>query len=117
MKLLAQIGDRAELDGLRLLMESKGIPVYVGNEAGSRNMGFVTPARQQSLWVVFDEQIDDAIALMEDPEHEVENPVDIEEYRRQVGEAEADARNRLFRMVLVGGVVVVVLAAGLVLLL
>jgi hypothetical protein len=113
MKLLTQVGDKAQLDGLTLLFESKGIPVFVGNEAAARNMGFLSPGRQHALWVVFDEQYDDALALLADPEHEVENPVDVEEYRRRLEDAEAGARNRIFGMVMLGGVVVVLLAAAL----
>ena len=109
MKRLADIGDKAELEGVRLLLESKGIPVFVGNEAGARNMGFLTPGRQQTLWVVFDEQLDDALALMADPEHVVDEPVDIEAYQSQSDHMEAHTRNQVFRMVMLGGLAVVVL--------
>lgn len=82
MKQLIQSENKAEIDGVRILLESKGIPVFIGNEDSARNMGWLLSAREYVLWVLVEKQYEDAVSLLKDPEHEVRMSVDMEEYRK-----------------------------------
>lgn len=80
MKLLYQSSDRQDIEASRLLLESRGIPVHVSNEDTNRNLSYMSIAVQLGIWVIFDEQYNDAITLLGDDTHEVENPIDIDEF-------------------------------------
>ena len=68
-----------ELIALRDLLEANGIPAMIQSDDTGR---MLTPllTRGQSLWIYIDNQEDEARALLEDPEHVVANPVDVEAF-------------------------------------
>lgn len=68
-----------ELIGLRDLLEANGIPAMIQSDDTGR---MLTPlvTRGQSLWVYIDDQADEARALLDNPEHVVANPVDVEAF-------------------------------------
>jgi hypothetical protein len=84
MKLLFESIDRMDIDEAKLLLESRGIPVFVGNEDSARNWGLVYLARRYALWVPLDQQFEDAKALLKNKNHEVSVSIDVEDYYRQV---------------------------------
>mgnify|MGYP000163892191 FL=1 len=68
-----------ELIALRDLLEANGIPAMIqSDDTGRMLTPFLT--RGQSLWIYIDNQEDEARALLEDPEHVVANPVDVEAF-------------------------------------
>ena len=96
MKLIYQSSQRAEIEATKILLESRGIPVYVSNEDTNRNLSYMSIALKLGIWVVFDDQYNDAIALLEDDTHEVENPRNIEEYYSVLEEVQKDTTKSSF---------------------
>ena len=86
MKLLFKTSDQDEIEHVKMLFDSKGIPVFVGNEGTARNLGGMSPVGKYQLWVALNEHYEDAVALLENEDHEVLNPVDVQDY---YAEAEA----------------------------
>ncbi len=79
MKLLTRSIRHGELIALRDLLEANGIPAVIQSDDTGR---MLTPllTRGQGLWVYIDSQADDAKALLDDPDHLVANPVDVEAF-------------------------------------
>lgn len=73
MKSLGEFHSSTECSQIRGLLNSCGIPTYWNPAYG----GASAP-----LFVCIDEQYDDALALLKDPEHVVAHPVDIEEFKQ-----------------------------------
>jgi hypothetical protein len=114
MKLLTETTDISELSHVRLLLESNGIPIFVGNEDAARNLGYMLPIRKYGVFVVYDEQLDDAIKLMADDSHVVEYQIDMEEYRQYAERSAPNTLNKILKATLVVGFFVFVLLYGLV---
>lgn len=109
MKLLTEVMDLNELTRIRILFESNGIPVFIGNEDAARNMGLILVARKYGVYVLYDEQFHDAQRLLEDESYVVENQIDMDEHRRNMELLKPDADSQLFKGVMVIGAVVMVL--------
>jgi len=75
MRLIAQINDPDERGRVRTLLEDNGIPVF--QQQGYRDPG------AKATFVCIDSQYDDAIALLANPNHEVRDPVDVQEFHRR----------------------------------
>jgi hypothetical protein len=101
MKLLTETMDLDELNGVRMLLESNGIPVFVGNEDTARNMGFMLPARRYGIFVLYDEQFHDAQCLLSDETHIVHNKIDIDEFRKNMELVKPNALAELVQWVLI----------------
>ncbi|MEJ2622773.1 MAG: DUF2007 domain-containing protein [Candidatus Thiodiazotropha sp.] len=80
MKLIYQSSQRSDIETARLLLESRGIPVYVSNEDTNRNLSYMSIALKLAILVVFEDQYDDAIALLTDDTYEVKKTRNVEEY-------------------------------------
>jgi len=74
MRFLGRINEFAERQRIRDLLESRGIPVF-------EQQGRWTPAGR-ALFVCINEQYDDAVALLANADHEVRDPVDIEQFEK-----------------------------------
>lgn len=74
MRLLAYVASRSEQARLVGLLQSRGIPV-LGDE-----MPGIRYSMQTALFVCIDEQYDDALALLTNPEHTVSAPVDVDAF-------------------------------------
>ena len=79
MKLVIKNTDTFYLHSLKDLLEANGIPAVVQGENVAR---MVTPfiLTEPGLWVYFDEQQDEAVKLVDDPEYEVQNKIDMAEF-------------------------------------
>ncbi len=109
MKLLLRGNDRSEVDRVKLLLESRGIPVFVSNEDSARNMGTFLAVKQYGLFIVLDYQFHDATALLDDDTHEVAEPVDVAEYYRTVEHARPAALQKILnRLLLFSGILILV---------
>jgi hypothetical protein len=91
MKLIYQSSQRSDIESARLLLESRGIPVYVSNEDTNRNLSYMSIALKLGIWVVFEDQYDDAIALLTDDTYEVKKPRNVEEYYSTLKKVQCDA--------------------------
>jgi hypothetical protein len=79
MKRVIKSIDASQLHVLKDLLETNGIPALINGENTAR---IITPflMTEPSLWVYLDEQRDDALRLIEDPDYEVVNKVDMVEF-------------------------------------
>ena len=91
MKLLTKDPDVNQLHILKNLLEANGIPAVVHGDNTAR---MVTPflMTEPSLWVYLDEQYADAEKLILDPNHEVKNKVDVEEFYDVASEVSENPR-------------------------
>ena len=71
--------DVSQLHVLKELLEANGIPALINGENTARA---ITPflMTEPSLWVYLDEQFDEALKLVDDPDYEVVNKVDMNEF-------------------------------------
>lgn len=79
MKLISKHPDTAYLEEMRQRLESRGIPAVVQGQSMARLLVPVG-ATEPTLWVYLPYQEDDAKALLDNPEHMVEQPVDVDEF-------------------------------------
>lgn len=114
MRLLTQIVDPNELIQIRILFESKGIPIFISNEDSARNFGLIYPARKYGIFVVYEDQYSDAAKLLKDETHVVSNPVDMDEYRTHLQQQYSKTSEKLFNTVMSISVIVLLLFIGLI---
>jgi len=75
MKSILHSADKTEIYKAHLLLAGKGIPTFIGNANSGPALGFVY-ADRYTLWVCLEFQYEDAIAVLKNPEHDVQEPVD-----------------------------------------
>ena len=95
MRILLHSTDLTEIESLRLLLESHGIPVFVGSENSAAATGAVI-ANKMTLWVCLDDQLDDARALLDDPGHTVAAPIDVAAFHRRAAARQQQLSARTF---------------------
>ncbi|MET0009842.1 MAG: DUF2007 domain-containing protein [Candidatus Thiodiazotropha sp. 6PLUC4] len=113
MKLLTRSNDTEYLNELKARLESNGIPAVVQGEDTARMLiprfGF-----QPTLWVYVDEQFQEALQLIDNPDYKVKAPIDLEAFRKiEPDESEKRAQLNaalLHLMLYLGGVMLVVVA-------
>ena len=91
--MLTRDSDLQYLENLKDLLEVNGIPAVIQG----RNIARMITSRmifEPTLWVYVDEQFDDALELMENPDHVVVNPLDIEKVKSLLPD-ESQRRNNL----------------------
>ena len=88
MKLLISSDDNEYLYNQQHLLESNGIPAYISSSDSNRVIPF--GISKASLWVYLDEQYDEAMQLIKDPDYEVQNKVDVERFREMADDLEQD---------------------------
>lgn len=88
MKLLTKDQDNQYLQALKQLLESNGIPAVIQGENTAR---MLPPFQfyQAGLWVYLDHQLEDAVKLMMDPNHQVTTGIDMEAFYKSRPSEEA----------------------------
>ena len=81
MKFLCSASSHEELQPLVALLESNGVAVILQNVDSNRVV--YQPAVALDLWIAIDGQYEDALALMKNADHEVQNPVNINEFHQE----------------------------------
>ena len=96
MKLVFQANREEDAREIKVLLEANGIPAALSGEFtfGALNIGI---PRVIGVWVYLDRQAPEAERLIENPEYEVSDPVDVEEFYR-LSESEAVKQAVLTRM-------------------
>jgi hypothetical protein len=79
LKLLFQTDHKTEAIGAKLLLESKGIPAFIGSERSGQLLGGILSSTY-SVWVELEHQYDDAKAILANPDREPLDPVSIDDY-------------------------------------
>ncbi|MET0027841.1 MAG: DUF2007 domain-containing protein [Candidatus Thiodiazotropha sp.] len=104
MKLVTKNNDTNTLYALKGLLEENGIPAFVADEHAVRMVNPILFSGA-SLWVYVDEQWEDAMALLENPDHEVANPLAVDHFYATLQADDKPLLNRallrLFGVVLV----------------
>lgn len=113
MRFLTKSTDIVHLHVLKDLLEANGIPAVIKGENTAR---VISPflLTEPSLWVYLDEQYIDAEKLILDPNHEVENRIDVNEFysvTREVSENPKKMYDALLNWVVGFGVLLFVLVA------
>ena len=100
MKLIISDADNTDLEAMKQLLEENGIPAFINGKNTSRIMPFIIT--KASLWVHLSEQANEALILINNPEYEVKNKVDMDEYYKIKKEFEKDTRNLNNALVILG---------------
>ena len=74
---MTETADTEEYFRIKLLFEQKGIAAHFANEDSARNFGFLHPAGRYAIYVVFEEQYEDAKKLLVNDDHHVETRMDL----------------------------------------
>lgn len=112
MKLLLEENNRIEVDRIRMLMESNGIPIFIGNEITARNFSFIPAVQKYCVWVCEDEQYESAAGLLQDGDYHVENSIDVESYYRANSADNIDVSGFIWKKILLPGLLGFVLLIG-----
>ncbi|KRA20807.1 hypothetical protein [Lysobacter sp. Root604] len=99
MPTIASYSDKAKALEAFNLLEVNGIPPYL------KNAGTWSDPERVELVVIFPGQVDDAIRLLEDPDHEVLNRIDMDVFYE--AEASGDGLKLISKYVLYSALVVV----------
>lgn len=79
MRLLEYVSNASERDRITTLLESRGIPVFCQD-----NIPTIRNPTRGAVFVCINAQYEDAVALLTNEDHEVRQPVDVEEFRTAV---------------------------------
>ena len=109
MRFLTKSTDIVHLHILKDLLEANGIPAVIKGENTAR---VISPflMTEPTLWVYLDEQYFEAEKLILDPNYEVENKVDVNEFysvTREVSENPKQLNDALLNWVVGFGVVLI----------
>ena len=91
MKLLVDDLETYELESLKELLESNGIPAFINGKNTARMIPFIIT--KASLWIHLSEQADEAFMLINNPEYDVINKVDMDEYYKIANEVKSNPKN------------------------
>ena len=91
MKLIISDADNHELEAMKELLEKNGIPAFINGKNTSRIMPFIIT--KASLWIHLSEQENEALLLINDPDYEVKNKVNMDEYYKIKNEFKNNPEN------------------------
>ncbi|MDB4409760.1 DUF2007 domain-containing protein [Gammaproteobacteria bacterium] len=111
MKLVMKSVDASRLHVLKDLLETNGIPALINGENTAR---IITPflMTEPALWVYLDEQLEEALQLIRDPDYEVVNKVDMDEFN-SIADSITDKPESLNKALLYLGFTMAVVLLGL----
>lgn len=96
MKLVTQFSSLADAESASILLERSGIATFIS----SRRSVFVRGILRVGLWVLLDRQLDDAVMLLENPEHAVTEPLSDAELNHLKSSIHANGLAPVFRHLL-----------------
>ena len=117
MRLIARYASRAEAEERAAFLRSRGIATHVTNMASLRPNLAHQGRYRAGLWAMLEPQFEDAEALLENPDHHVEQPLSEVQMTELETVGEADARRTLIKWLLIavvalGALTAVVVALG-----
>lgn len=77
MKMLTRSGEKEHLISLKERLEDNGIPAVIQGEETAR-MTIPRFLLEPTLWIYIDDQLEDAVKLIDDPNHIVSTGIDID---------------------------------------
>jgi len=94
MKQVLHSADKTEIYAANLLLAGKGIPSFIGNASSGPALGFLY-ADKYTLWICLEFQYEDAVAVLENPDHEVQEPVDQVDFQNYIDSSMKDINGLL----------------------
>lgn len=108
MKRLARYATQSEAEERAAFLQSRGIPTHISDASGLRHIAPLRGNDRSILWCLLADQHEDALALLDNPEHEVGNPL-TQAQMHEIETRGADrARTTILRYVLILGAFLVV---------
>lgn len=92
MRMLQRYASRAEAMERAAFLQSQGIATHVSDMTAMRVNLAHQGLYRAGLWVVFEAQYDDAQALLNDPDHAVQQPLDAAQMAYLETQGEANVR-------------------------
>lgn len=112
MILLTELDQIEEYYRIKSLFEMKGILLFTGNEDSARNFGFFHPVGKYAIHILYHEQLADAQALLENENHDVVNPMNVEQYQAHQRETKAQTGRLILKTLFVVLLTLFVLTIG-----
>jgi len=88
---------RSEADERAAFLQAHGIATHVSDMVSMRPNLAHQGRFRAGLWVILEAQYDDAVGLLEDPDHQVENPLSVDQLQHMETEGAAQARRTLIK--------------------
>lgn len=95
MILLTEVSSIEEYYRLKLLFANKGVLIHTANEDTARNFGVFHPVGKYAVFVLLEEQLEDAKQLLVNEDHCVANSVDIDAYQAHKKEHQNEISSRV----------------------
>jgi len=117
MRMVAKYQSRSEADERAAFLQAHGIATHVSDMTSMRpNLAHQGQFRA-GLWVVLEAQYDDALGLLENPDHNVSNPLSVDQLQHMETQGMEQARNDLLKWLLLvaaglGAVALLVIRLG-----
>lgn len=92
MNLVARYSDVESAEEAAMLLKSHGIPTHVSSSGIKSLKHFIHSNVEAGLWVLIDRQVDDALKVLEDPDHKVTTGLS----RDELLELSTNAESRVF---------------------
>lgn len=97
MRMVAKYESRSQADERAAFLQAHGIATHVSDMVSMRpNLAHQGQFRA-GLWVVLEAQYDDAMGLLEDPDHAVSNPLSVDQMAHMETEGAFEARSTLLK--------------------
>ena len=101
MILLTEISEIEEYFRIKSLFEMKGILIHTANEDTARNFGVFHPVGKYAIHVLFEQQLEDARALLLDENHVVETAVDPSLYYEHIEASNYQTKATILKALLI----------------
>lgn len=87
MKLVREYDDANEAEIISVSLRERGVMTTVTSADSQRLGRFKSGSLKMGLWVMFEEQLNDAVQLLKNPEHEPEHCIPLDQMHRIETEA------------------------------
>lgn len=99
MKLIREYNDANEAEIISNSLREKGVMSTVTSADSQRLGRFKSGSLKVGLWVMFEEQLNDAVQLLENPDHQPEYKIPLDEIHRIEAEAKIRHEKSLNRII------------------
>ncbi len=97
MRMVMKYESRSEADERAAFLQAHGIATHVSDMVSMRPNLAHQGRFRAGLWVILEAQYDDAVGLLKDPDHEIENPLSVDQLKHMETEGAARARRTLIK--------------------
>lgn len=97
MRMVEKYESRSEADERAAFLQAHGIATHVSDMVSMRPNLAHQGRFRAGLWVILEAQYEDAVGLLKDPDHEIENPLSVDQMQHMETEGAARARRTLIK--------------------